>query len=76
MRKVWVFIEENYRQILKESYINQLLAQWTYNLNGKFKIKVAKVNVHFRTLYVTKPPFTCSKLTKETPELGVKYVQS
>ena len=27
-------------------------------------------------LFATQPAFTCSKLTIETPEQGVKYVQS
>ena len=36
--------------MLKESYIHQLLAQWTYDLNQKFKYAV-KVIVDFRSLF-------------------------
>ena len=33
-------------------------------------------NIHMITRFITQPAFTCSKLTIETLEQGVKYVQS
>ena len=32
--------------------------------------------IYFENVFATQPAFTCSKLTVETLEQGVKYVQS
>ena len=33
-------------------------------------------NDNYQMVVITQPIFTCSKLTRETPEQDVKYVQS
>ena len=51
------------------------------HLNKQFYLSICDLLVNTRDLrvkksYVTQPAITCSKLTTETIEQGVKYVQS
>ena len=54
------------------SIANSQMTPTKINKNGA----VAKVRILVKQMIRSKPAFTCSKLTIETLEQGVKYVQS
>ena len=53
-------------------HINKVLNMLEIYIKGS-RMTLAKVNMHFG---FCSPGFTCSKLTVETLEKGMKYVQS
>ena len=63
---------------IERNRISELMSQmmrFSFNLHILFGHKSVKSSGNLTTL-TTQPAFTCSKLTIETLEQGVKYVQS
>ena len=67
MSKLQIFdVAKNEKQNIKKQYVNQ-----SHRLRKRRTIRVA-----FSEVTLSQLTFTCSKSTIETPEKGMKYVQS
>ena len=67
MSKLQIFdVAKNEKQNIKKQYVNQ-----SHRLR-----KTRTISVAFSEVTLSQLTFTCSKSTIETPEKGMKYVQS
>ena len=70
-------IEDTFYKIVQLLFCNDLPPLAKFSNNGWSAAADKKTNVWYNTLYAFKViPSQCSKLTTETPEQGMKYVQS
>ena len=59
-----------------DKWLNSNSSGWTLNWRQSVALFEKLKVIMMKTIDLTQPAFTCSKLTIETLEQGVKYVQS